>query len=177
MNIPNDIKYTDDHEWIKIDSNLAVVGITDFAQSELGDIIFVEFPNIGEFVNQKDDKNWQDKLSEEEYFVTRCSGTEPPFTGKYYKHKEKGTYNCNCCKQPLFSSDVKYDSGSGWPSFWDSINKKNIKTKDDNSLGHKRIEIICANCDAHLGHVFEDGPNPTGLRYCVNSLSLDFKDD
>ena len=131
----------------------------------------------GEFVNQKDDKNWQDKLSEEEYFVTRCSGTEPPFTGKYYKHKEKGTYNCNCCKQPLFSSDVKYDSGSGWPSFWDLINKKNIKTKDDNSLGHKRIEIICANCDAHLGHVFEDGPNPTGLRYCVNSLSLDFKND
>tara|TARA_Y100000591_G_C21642622_1_gene598661 strand:- start:53 stop:517 length:465 start_codon:yes stop_codon:yes gene_type:complete len=138
--------------------------------------IIINFTLIsGEILDKKDDKSWKDKLSEEEYFVTRCSGTEPPFTGKYYKHKEKGTYNCNCCKQPLFSSDVKYDSGSGWPSFWDSIDQKNIKTKEDLSLGHKRIEIICANCDAHLGHVFEDGPNPTGLRYCVNSLSLDFK--
>ena len=130
----------------------------------------------GEFVDKKEDNLWKNKLSEEEYFVTRCNGTEPPFTGKYYNHKEKGTYNCNCCKHPLFSSDVKYDSGSGWPSFWDSINKKNIKTKEDNSVGQIRIEIICANCDAHLGHVFKDGPNPTGLRYCVNSLSLDFKD-
>ena len=95
--------------------------------------------------------------------------------GIYYKHDEEGTYNCNCCKNALFSSTVKYDSGSGWPSFWDAIDKKNIKTKDDYSLGHKRIEIMCANCDAHLGHVFEDGPNPTGFRYCVNSLSLDFK--
>ena len=126
-------------------------------------------------MSNKDDKHWKENMSEEEYFVTRCSGTEPPFTGKYYNHKETGSYNCNCCKQPLFSSDVKYDSGSGWPSFWDSIDQKNIKTKEDSSLGHKRIEIICANCDSHLGHVFEDGPNPTGLRYCVNSLSLDFK--
>ena len=121
------------------------------------------------------DSNWKDKLSQEEYHVSRCGGTEPPFTGKYYKHDQDGTYNCNCCKKPLFSSDVKYDSGSGWPSFWDAIDHKNIKTKDDYSLGAKRIEILCANCDAHLGHVFEDGPNPTGIRYCVNSLSLDFK--
>ena len=119
--------------------------------------------------------NWENKLSQEEYNITRCGGTEPPFTGKYYKHDAEGTYNCNCCKSPLFSSTVKYDSGSGWPSFYDSIDKKNIKTKEDYSLGQKRIEIICANCDAHLGHVFEDGPNPTGMRYCVNSLSLDFK--
>ncbi len=120
------------------------------------------------------DNDWKGKLSQEEYHVARCGGTEPPFTGKYYKHDDQGTYNCNCCKAPLFSSNVKYDSGSGWPSFWDAIDHKNIKTKDDYSLGHKRIEILCANCDAHLGHVFEDGPNPTGLRYCVNSLSLDF---
>ena len=133
--------------------------------------------NEGEFVSNKDDKIWKNKLSQEEYYVTRCSGTEPPFTGKYYNHKETGTYNCNCCKQPLFSSDVKYDSGSGWPSFWESIDQKNVKTKEDNSLGHTRIEIMCANCDSHLGHVFEDGPNPTGLRYCVNSLSLDFEKD
>ena len=128
-------------------------------------------------MSDKDDKFWKENMSEEEYSVTRCSATEPPFTGKYYSHKEAGTYNCNCCKEPLFGSDVKYDSGSGWPSFWDSIDQKNIKTKEDNSLVHKRIEIICANCDSHLGHVFEDGPNPTGLRYCVNSLSLDFKKD
>ena len=130
----------------------------------------------GSILNMKNDKYWKRKMSEDEFFVTRCSGTEPPFTGEYYNHKEKGTYNCNCCKQPLFSSNVKYDSGSGWPSFWDSIDKSNIKTKEDSSIGQKRIEIICANCDAHLGHVFEDGPNPTGLRYCVNSLSLDFED-
>jgi len=122
------------------------------------------------------DNNWKDKLSQKEYHVTRCGGTEPPFTGEYYKHNGNGTYNCNCCKKPLFSSDVKYDSDSGWPSFWDAIDHKNIKTKEDYSLGAKRIEILCSNCDAHLGHMFEDGPNPTGLRYCVNSLSLDFKE-
>ncbi len=135
-----------------------------------------EYNQKGNILDMKDDKHWKNKMTEDEYFVTRCSGTEPPFTGKYYNHKEQGTYNCNCCKKPLFSSDVKYDSGSGWPSFYDLIDKNNIKTKEDNSLGQKRIEILCAHCDAHLGHVFEDGPNPTGLRYCVNSLSLDFKD-
>ena len=124
------------------------------------------------------DSNWKDKLSQEEYHVTRCGGTEPPFTGKYYKHDENGTYNCNCCKKPLFSSDVKYDSGSGWPSFYDAVDKSAIKEIEDNSLGMKRVEIKCSKCDAHLGHVFPDGPNPTGMRYCVNSLSLDFdKDD
>ena len=138
---------------------------------------FIIFTALFSLLGSKNmtDNDWKEKLSQEEYHVTRCGGTEPPFTGKYYKHDEEGTYNCNCCKNALFSSTVKYDSGSGWPSFWDAIDKKNIKTKDDYSLGHKRIEIMCANCDAHLGHVFEDGPNPTGFRYCVNSLSLDFK--
>jgi len=129
----------------------------------------------GEILDKKDDKSWKDKLSEEEYFVTRCSGTEPPFTGKYYKYKEKGTYNCNCCKQPLFSSDVKYDSGSGWPSFWDAMDSEQIKEETDTSYGMVRIEITCVKCDAHLGHVFPDGPEPTGERYCVNSLSMDFQ--
>ena len=120
------------------------------------------------------DKQWKDKLSNHEYQVTRCGGTEPPFTGKYYMHKATGMYTCICCNESLFSSDEKYDSGSGWPSFYDIVSKKNIKTKIDKSLGYERIEILCSNCDAHLGHVFDDGPQPTGLRYCVNSLSLDF---
>ena len=128
-----------------------------------------------DFLMTSDDK-WKSQLTDEEYRVTRQCGTEPPFSGKYYNHKEDGVYRCVCCDAVLFSSSTKYDSGSGWPSFWDAIDHKNIKTKDDYSLGAKRIEILCANCDAHLGHVFEDGPNPTGMRYCVNSLSLDFED-
>mgnify|MGYP001292600034 FL=1 len=120
------------------------------------------------------DKKWKDKLTEEEYKVTRQCGTEPPFSGKYYNHKEDGVYKCICCDAPLFSSAVKYDSGSGWPSFYESIDKESILEVEDSSFGMKRIEIKCAKCDAHLGHVFPDGPNPTGLRYCVNSLSLDF---
>ena len=124
------------------------------------------------------DEKWKDKLTEEEYKVTRQCGTEPPFSGKYYNHKEDGVYRCVCCDSELFSSSTKYDSGSGWPSFYDTVNKKAIKEIEDNSLGMMRIEIKCAKCDAHLGHVFPDGPNPTGMRYCVNSLSLDFdKDD
>ena len=138
--------------------------------------IIINFTLIsGEILDKKDDKLWKDKLSEEEYFVTRCSGTEPPFTGKYYKHKEKGTYNCNCCKQPLFSSDVKYDSGSGWPSFWEPSQEDNVATEQDHSAGMVRTEVHCSKCEAHLGHVFPDGPQPTGLRYCINSVSLDLK--
>jgi len=124
----------------------------------------------------KTNEQWKQELTEEEYNILRNCGTEPPFTGKYYKHNEKGTYHCAACGAKLFSSDTKYDSGSGWPSFYDAIDKNAIKEISDNSFGMQRIEIKCAKCDGHLGHVFPDGPRPTGLRYCVNSVSLNFKD-
>lgn len=125
----------------------------------------------------KTEKQWQQELSPEEYRVLRNCGTEPAFTGKYYKHNKKGIYECAGCGTELFSSNTKYDSGSGWPSFYAPVEKNTIKEVEDNSFGMRRIEIKCANCDSHLGHVFPDGPNPTGLRYCVNSISLDFSEE
>jgi peptide-methionine (R)-S-oxide reductase len=121
------------------------------------------------------EKEWKDILSKEEFYILRKKGTEPPFSGKYVYKKDKGIYVCAGCGNLLFSSDFKFDSGTGWPSFWDVISMDSVELKQDNSLGTRRIEVLCKRCGGHLGHVFDDGPKPTGKRYCINSASLNFK--
>ena len=124
---------------------------------------------------ERSQAEWKQSLSPEQFQVARCGGTERAFTGAYWNNKKTGLYHCICCDAPLFSSAAKFDSGTGWPSFWDGASPDAISTKEDRSHGMVRVEINCSRCDAHLGHIFSDGPAPTGQRYCVNSASLDFK--
>jgi len=123
------------------------------------------------------DQQWKEKLTPKQYEICRNKGTEPPFSGDYLNTKTTGTYHCLCCGNALFHSKQKFDSGTGWPSFWDPIDVQSVSTQEDLCMSVVRTEVVCKQCDSHLGHVFEDGPQPTGLRYCINSVSLKLEED
>ncbi|HEY9503337.1 MAG TPA: peptide-methionine (R)-S-oxide reductase MsrB [Pyrinomonadaceae bacterium] len=152
----------------------ACSGIALAVSNSLGRLVIAQKKTSGPEKISKSNEEWKRILSSEQYYITRQAGTEAPYSSPLLEIHDKGTFNCVCCDLPLFSSDTKFDSQTGWPSFWAPISKRNVQEKVDKSLAEVRTEVLCARCDAHLGHVFEDGPPPTGLRYCMNGVALKF---